>query len=495
MKGMVITTLLFFTIGCLAQTAKISFEPTSPMPKEINGRNCTILDYDNGELLLYYFTVGTDFSSPKVHIFRFDANSNMIAQNVVKVKDRLRDMHLANGKLTIVEQYYSTIISTILDVKTLKIQVQKVLLDKAIYPVYVRWSPNSKYMALLSSHDPHNYLFGDKNTSYRLNRLLLYDEQMNLINEASVDYQDYREFKLNDRVNKFEHYNPDMIVTDNGSIVYASFIYADYPSMMARMERDPECNPEFGDGTKLIVNILTKDGLVTYDFGKVDQERLIDLPTILSYDGHQLLISGVGMTLIECNMETHTLVVKCDNKNWGHNGKGTTRTLRTKIHDSLSHKTNAGQYGYIIWGDSILRDPGFNNGPKVASRTFDDFYWINADGTGYIEGSIRSEEENHSKQIFRIDYSGSKRIYSFYYNGCLYWITKDYHQKGWKNKGWTQKYLLKYYDRQGTIHTQELDADLDNTSFYRLSDNKILIWQSLGEKKNRQQRLGYLTVD
>ena len=73
----------------------------------------------------------------------------------------------------------------------------------------------------------------------------------------------------------------------------------------------------------------------------------------------------------------------------------------------------------------------------------------------------------------------------------------DYAQKGWKSSGYSQKYLLKDYNRQGELHEKEIsDIDLENSSFYQIDDTHFLIWQqNIKKDKEYMQRLGLLSIN
>lgn len=311
---------------------------------------------------------------------------------------------------------------------------------------------------------------------------------MQKINEAEVDGQDNRNIKKWKEV--LEHYNADMIVTDKGELVYASFIYVFLHNYKLMLNLD--AYPEFGKGTKLMVNVLTREGLETCDFGKMDETRLVDLPTILMYENGTLLLSGIGLTLIEANMNNKKVIVKCDIENWP---KGSTAGTLYKVHGSLSLSWEMPNNSYIIWGDMIAKIPAINYGPQIMKRTFGDYIWINADGSGYLEGSIKGYEKNNTTKFFKIDYEGRNLIFSWPYNNQIYWIEQDYSQKGWKNSGYSEQFLLKSCNRQGVIKEFALqDLDLNDTHFYNLSDNKIVGWQqNIEENKTKKQR--FITIE
>lgn len=489
MKIRLFATLLIalISIAGIAQQFKLEYQPLFPMSKEWKHQNWVIVSADNDEIVAYNFVAGTDFTKPKLNFVRFTKDFQVKSKNTVKLEGLVRNLHVSNDKIHIIETTYERTIHTALDVNTLQVLKSELLYQKQFYDkICVRWSPNSKYMALLAIFETENQP-SDKYQAYRRNKIILYDSNLQEINNASVDAFDNTGLKSSIRWDKLEHYNPDMIVTDNGEIIYASMCYA----------RFPQNNPEFGSGTKLVVNILNKEGLQTYDFGKVDSERRIDLPSILSYDGKEILISGIGMTLLSCNLLTKTVTIKSDNKNWGLGGSGSTLNSYSKVITSLSKVTNAGDNGFIVWGDKALnisRDP---NSPAFhAIRKMRDFYWINRDGSNFMEGSIKNHEKDAEKNIFKLDITGTENYTSFYKDGNLYWISRDYSQKGMKKSGYSEKYLLRSINRQGEVHEKEIsDLDMENSTVYQMDDTHFLIWQqNIKNGKEYMQRLGVFTI-
>lgn len=502
MKTRLFVTLLiaFISITGIAQQVKLEYEPLFPMPKDWKNKNWVIVNVDNDEIVAYRFIAGSDFTKPKMNFVRFTKDFQIKSEGAVKLDGVVKDLHVSDSKIHLIVENPFKSIYTALDIHSLQVVKSEVLFEKSSSEkVYVRWSPNSKYMAVLSIFDG-NFMISSKLRGYRLNRLFLYNNNLQEMNRASVDAFDITNLKLGEIIDKTEHYNPDMIITDEGKIVYASLRYACYPALQFEHKtKKDNPNPEFGEGTKLVVNILNKDKLNTYDFGKVDLERRIDLPTILFYNGKEVLLSGIGMTLISCNLNSKTYTILCDNKNWGHDGKGKTTNTLYKVHNALSKSTDTGEYGYIVWGDKVShvsRDP--NIGVDIMNRTFSDFYWINKDGSNYVEGSIGNFENNAGgNKLFKIDITGSKKFFSFYYNGSIYWFAMNYAQKGWKSSGYSQKYLLKDYNRQGELHEKEIsDIDLENSSFYQIDDTHFLIWQqNIKKDKEYMQRLGLLSIN
>ena len=274
---------VFFCSLCPASliAAQLTLEQKQETPKMMKGRNWNLLKYDNGDIIAYEHTY-SEFT-----LVRFDKTFNIKQEYSLKKAPYQMAYINADGQQidAVLYDQNNNVQHVAFDKNTLSLLKSETLIEQQKYGkfcvkynnVYVKTSPNGKYIAVLAMWDHASVA-----QAFNSNHLYLYNDKFEKIGNWSID-EDQRGVSLKSKENAalWQQYYPNFIVNDDGTVVYAAL--SDFGSNLY--------STEFGSGSSLKVHVLSTVGDKAYDFGIVAEKQHLQAPYILSYDGSQLLLT------------------------------------------------------------------------------------------------------------------------------------------------------------------------------------------------------------
>lgn len=260
-----------FILGAQQQPAKF-----------MKSKSFNMLTTDGNTIIAYEMSLG------KLTFVRFDKNFT-VSQEVVH-KAIPKDVVSMRVKDNTIEGVFSdknSVVHVSFDKETFAIKKQQVLLTQEKYrkfadkytDVFVRFSDNGKYIALLAMWDHKSVAL-----AFNSNHVYLYDENFEQLGYWSLD-EDKRCIGMGSKENagNWEHYHPVFDVYDDGTVVYAA-LHDIASNLYAEL---------YGTGSSLNVHILSKDGSQKdYDFGKPAGATKLMYPCIVSFSQNELVLKA-----------------------------------------------------------------------------------------------------------------------------------------------------------------------------------------------------------
>ena len=383
-----LTLMLFVTLGLCAQTTAESsigsqdgyefiLGAQQQPAKFMRGKSFNMLTTDGNTIIAYEMGAG------KLTFVRFDKNFT-VSQEVVHKAIPKGIVSMRAKENTIEGIFYDkkSVVHVSFDKETFSIKNQQVLLTQEVYRkfankytnVFVRYSDNGKYIALLAMWDHQSVAL-----AFNSNHVYLYNENFEQLGYWSLD-EDKRCIDMGNKENagNWEHYYPIFDVYDDGTVVYAA-LHDIASNLYAN---------RYGTGSSLNVHILSKDrSKKDYDFGKPAGAIKLMYPCIVSFSQNELVLQAkyaqypkdgisynvIGYKIMKCDLANNQLKVE------SFENSGGVYNCNSSIYDCLPYAKHIPEVGYML-----MVNRGFNLIGK-------DYYHLTTASMGpayYSNGSV-----------------------------------------------------------------------------------------------------------